>query len=275
MKKLILLAVFLTAGLFHAQGKTNAEVIIAVNDFTISVNGMPEVYGKNMSSILRSKLVQSNAVNVVERKQIVELLDKLKILPSQLQDPNTAIKVGKMLQSNYMILGEVSELFGDTLIATRLINIESGRIVSEYDVKYDHTQDIVQAIKSMAEKVITQVGIVSLTFENPKNGETFPMGKLTASGKHSLSANAHVWLLLSDGKLYYLQNARLSLSSNGTWTNSGINLGHGITELCAVLVNNEGNEAFLGRVRNNRWGGFSVLPPGSSILDSVNIRVKE
>ena len=90
----------------------------------------------------------------------------------------------------------------------------------------------------------------------------------TISGTHTLPLNSFVWIVLWDGIHYYLQNPRVTLEAGGRWYQGHVIVGNGIKKIFVVKVTSEGNETFRGMVRNNQWGGFDELPPGSDTLDS-------
>ncbi len=123
-----------------------------------------------------------------------------------------------------------------------------------------------------------KVTLTSFDIVAPKGGDKLvPNQQITCSGTYTLSrgndtTSIHVWILVGDvyGN-YYLQNPPVSFEVDGTWSTS-IQPGSGITKIFAVLVTEEGNDSFQRRVSSGDFSGFTTLPDGSLILDSIDIQ---
>ncbi|MBK8043928.1 MAG: hypothetical protein IPK21_15475 [Haliscomenobacter sp.] len=149
------------------------------------------------------------------------------------------------------------------------MNVETGKIDSKCDFNLNPNGNVVADLGELAGKILIDIKAAGLKFDAPSY--PFKLGPLSVSGHHNLPTQSKVWLLLHDGKLYYLQNARLNLESSGNWTNHGVNVGHGIKSIHAVLVTDEGDLLFQQKIANSDYSGFSILPAGSRELDSANL----
>lgn len=278
MKKNFLLALLIISSACLAFRANAVEVVMAIPDFNIRVPGLPITYGENLVNELRPNLVQNPGISVVERDRLVEILNDWKLSPGEPIDQNKAIKLGQMLQANYVVLGEIYELFGDTTLSVRLVDIQHRKIHSEYALKVclrknvkNLSSGISNAMKEIAGKILSDIGRADFFFESPGAGHPYPLGPLSTSGTHNLSVDSHVWLILDDGYGFYPQNANIYLQADGSWSNQGVNLGRGIIAIHAVLVNESGHKFFRDKVQNNDWAQFKVLPDGYRILASVKI----
>lgn len=105
-------------------------------------------------------------------------------------------------------------------------------------------------------------------FSYPKAGASLS-GKARAGGTHDC-AGSLIWLVLSDGVHFYLQNPPARLSKNGEWHQDHIIVGRGITRIVAVLVTEAGDRYFQQLVNDENWGAID-LPPDHEILASLAI----
>jgi curli biogenesis system outer membrane secretion channel CsgG len=86
-------------------GKLKVAVVDFANKSSFSGHGL----GNGISDMFVTALVKTNRVSVVERDQLKKVLDEQGFSNSSLADPSTAIKVGKILGVQYIILGNVTE----------------------------------------------------------------------------------------------------------------------------------------------------------------------
>lgn len=86
--------------------------------------------GEEMAATLMDGLARSGKVRVVERRQLRQILEELKLSASGLIDEQTAIKAGKLLGANALVLGSFLK-FGDSVkINIRVVKTETGEILS-------------------------------------------------------------------------------------------------------------------------------------------------
>ncbi len=111
--------------IFAESGKTN----VAVGDLVAS--GISKSEAITISNSLRSDLIKTEIFNVMERKQMNEILEEQKFQNSDLCDNQSCIvEMGRLLTVKYMVggnLGKVGKLF---TIDLKLIDVESGNIIT-------------------------------------------------------------------------------------------------------------------------------------------------
>ena len=75
-------------------------------------------------------LVTSKTISMVARKNLDQVMSELKLQSSGLTNPANAIKLGKLLNAVYLIIGTVQEAPGNSLsINVHLVNTQSGEVV--------------------------------------------------------------------------------------------------------------------------------------------------
>ena len=113
----------------------------------------------------------------------------------------------------------------------------------------------------------------SFQITSPATGKSFSTGSvIRADGQHSLAESSFVWAILRDTYgHYYLQNPPVVINPDGRWHATNLHLGHDIIEIIFIKVNTNGNDHFLGKVKNKDWGAFDELPTGTENLESVSV----
>ena len=88
-----------------------------------------------LAQMLISDLVGTEGVTVVERTALQAVLDELELGHSGMVDPDSAARVGKLLGARWMVLGTYFELGGTLFVQSRLVEVETGRIVKGFSLQ--------------------------------------------------------------------------------------------------------------------------------------------
>jgi len=117
----------------------------------------------------------------------------------------------------------------------------------------------------------------------PENGqvvrdEDLP---LRVEGRYSGGLRV-VWVILEDSyRQYYVQNPPVRFQPGGTWRATNVLPGQGIMFVLFVdfphgisdgVVDDNGRGPFDRMVQRKQFGGFQDLPPGSRVLESIEIK---
>jgi TolB-like protein len=84
---------------------------------------------KGIAGMLISELAQNPAARVVEREEIQKLLDEQNLSAAGRVDPQTAVKLGKLVGARYVVLGRFIDFYDDFRLDARLVNVETREIV--------------------------------------------------------------------------------------------------------------------------------------------------
>jgi len=106
---------------------------VAILDFD-NISGIAKYdgLGKAMSSMLISDIetnVSPKRLQLVERAQIQKLIKEQNFQASSSVDKSSAVKAGKILAVNYLLVGDIYILNDQLIINARLTNTETGDIV--------------------------------------------------------------------------------------------------------------------------------------------------
>jgi TolB-like protein len=84
---------------------------------------------KGLAQMMISDLSAVDAVQLVERDRLEEILAELKLGQSNKIDPASAAKVGKLLGARYLILGGYFDLKNMLRVDARVVEVETGKVV--------------------------------------------------------------------------------------------------------------------------------------------------
>jgi hypothetical protein len=82
--------------------------------------------------MLISDLSSSDAIRVVERDRLEDILGELKLQGSGKVDAQSAAKVGKLLGAKYLVLGGYFDLQGALRVDARIVEVETGRVLKSF-----------------------------------------------------------------------------------------------------------------------------------------------
>lgn len=82
-----------------------------------------------LQQMLITELSTNQALRVVERGRIKQLLEEQDLAAAGRVDANTAARIGKLVGARYVVLGGFIDFYGDFRIDARIVNVETGEIV--------------------------------------------------------------------------------------------------------------------------------------------------
>jgi TolB-like protein len=111
-----------------------------------------------------SELAQNSQLRVVERGQLRALMEEQDLGASGRVEPGTAAELGRLVGARYMILGVFIDLFSDFRMDARIVDVETGEILSSQTVRDDRAR-IYDLLVEMAGKVTEGADLPPLTRE--------------------------------------------------------------------------------------------------------------
>jgi len=132
---------FVLAGTFlaaapPAPGAAPAPLTVAVSYFDNNTGKAEyDPLAKGLADMLITDLGQVQALRIVEREKLNQILTELKLSRSKFIDPKTAQRVGKGLAARFILSGGYT-LAGDTIrIDARVFNVETGAVLTSERVE--------------------------------------------------------------------------------------------------------------------------------------------
>ncbi len=112
----------------------------------------PKVYAKIVRNILEVGLYKTKKYQIVERKQIELIFKEQGLQMSGCIDSSCAIKIGKILSADYMVIGSISKLTSYT-VAIKLVDVAKGTIVYADSERARGNNKLEDAVYSMIKKL--------------------------------------------------------------------------------------------------------------------------
>ena len=152
IKKVAIIAVvaMCVAGAANAQSKQKVAVYVTGE----SSNSYKKVIGSKMVSAI----TQTNNYAAVERTAdfIVELNKEHSYQRSGAVNDNQIAKLGEQFGVRFVVVVDVTELFGAVFIAARMINVQTGLIITtaEGDMEINGMSDLVEISENVAYSLV-------------------------------------------------------------------------------------------------------------------------
>jgi TolB-like protein len=116
-----------------------------------------EGLGKGIADLLINDMASNPSMRVVERDRIQSILQEQSLVQTKSVDPQTAVRLGKLLGARYMITGGfMSDSKGTLLVTSRVINVETGAITNPVKLQ-SKGDDVLGLIAQLSTKLNTEL----------------------------------------------------------------------------------------------------------------------
>jgi TolB-like protein len=114
--------------------------------------------GRGIASMMISDLSSVQEIQLVERDRMQDLIKEMDLQSTKYFDSTTAVKAGRMVGAEYIVVGAFAALDPKMRIDTRVVRVETGQIVKTAQVSGDEDKffDLEQ---KLANKLIDGLGI--------------------------------------------------------------------------------------------------------------------
>lgn len=178
MKKLLLslLSIFIISNVqiltsYAGESQSNTQVnsdlktpqtqvkSIAILDFENNTGlNTQDNLKKALSDTLTTNLSKYQGLTIVERTRLKDAIEELKLGQTGFISQDTAIKIGKTAGSQYIILGSVSKIGQTFELSTRLVDIESSKIISANSIRCYEDEMLLKSIDYLSMEVANSLG---------------------------------------------------------------------------------------------------------------------
>jgi len=112
-----------------------------------------DALGKGIADVLITELAANNAIRVVERDKIQQLIDEQNLGASGRVDKETAAKIGKLLGVHHMIFGGfIIDPRGNMRLDARAVHVETG-VVEHVETVTDKADNMLAILSGVADKL--------------------------------------------------------------------------------------------------------------------------
>lgn len=159
MKKIALLLSLVLVSVWFRSALASEEIIrIAIMPFDSSTPYASDQDVASANDIFTDVMVKTRSIAVIERRRIQNVFNEQRLSLSGLIDPNSAIKIGRLLNCQYLIQGSITNLSighpevsssensttysleGSATIYASLTNTTTGEVVWSYSMNQDGKQ---------------------------------------------------------------------------------------------------------------------------------------
>jgi TolB-like protein len=157
------------AGADPAAAASTAAAPLAVAVLYFDYEGKnPELepLRKGLAQMLTTDLAELEAIQVVERARLEEVLAELALGRSSKVDRTSAARVGKLLGARLLVLGSFFEIGGALRVDARVVDAETGRVVKGAGVR-GRSDDALSCEASLAEKLRDALGAIAVRPPGP------------------------------------------------------------------------------------------------------------
>ncbi len=135
----------------NPQQKTIAVLYFQNNSIADRQNMEP--LSKGLADMLITELSKIQALKVIERSQLQQMIEEMKLGQSGLVDEKTAQQVGRLLGAQTLLLGGYVVMFGGKMrIDARIVEVETGRTLEAEEVTGD-VKHLFKMVQKLSQKI--------------------------------------------------------------------------------------------------------------------------
>ena len=113
--------------------KAAGPVSVAILDYDIKLPGNKEL-GSQMADILTARLSIEGSIRLVERAKLGTILDEHKLKLSGIVDSDKAVRVGKLVGAQLLLMGRGFMMDKKLWIVTKAVGVETGLVKGTYRI---------------------------------------------------------------------------------------------------------------------------------------------
>ncbi|MCD6420413.1 MAG: hypothetical protein J7L41_06875, partial [Synergistetes bacterium] len=115
----ILAAGILLSSVLTAEARSKPRIAI----IDLRPMGVEKYLGEASAELLRTRLINDGRFIVVERALLQKIAHEQKLQMSGLVSTKTAVRIGRLVGANYIIVGSIMKLGSKLILSVRLIDV--------------------------------------------------------------------------------------------------------------------------------------------------------
>jgi hypothetical protein len=147
--------------------KESPKARIAVLD--LKPDGIQLSEARKISELIRTEIINTGNYVVIERSQIDTLFKEYGFTQLGVTDENSAIKLGKLLAAQKILIGTAMKLGESIVITGRVVDIEKGIAEHGARVSARREEDLIDSISEFIAQLTGQQGTFSETKKTSTN----------------------------------------------------------------------------------------------------------
>ena len=120
-----------------------------------------ENLGIGLQAMLLNELQQNSSLRIVERSELNRILSEIELGSSGAVDPRSAAEAGKLVGARYMVFGSITDLFGEVILTTRIVSVETGELIRSSQTR-DQREQLYDVLVRMAGEITSELNLPAL-----------------------------------------------------------------------------------------------------------------
>jgi TolB-like protein len=137
------------------QSTPNTLAVLDLRNHSMTEHASMEPVGQGLAEVLIARLSGDSALTVVERERLDYVLQEI-ALPDSLLDNATAVRAGRLLGAQNLLLGGFTRIKDRLRIDARLVRTETGEVLRTGSVE-GKLDDVFALVEDLAEKMIPEL----------------------------------------------------------------------------------------------------------------------
>lgn len=156
-------AMFAAPVLAAAQAGAPVVAVLYFDNNSFGTNRAEyEGLGKGIADLLINDMASNPAMRVVERDRIQSIMQEQNLVATKAVDPQTAVRLGKLLGAQYLVTGGfMSDGKGTLIVTSRVINVETGAITNPMKLQ-TKGDDVLGLIAQLSTKLNSDLELPAL-----------------------------------------------------------------------------------------------------------------
>ncbi|MEK6793850.1 MAG: CsgG/HfaB family protein, partial [Spirochaetota bacterium] len=175
----LLIFTLLAAVLCAAEKKPRVAVL------AFTAKGVSQMESEAVTELFASALVSSRAFDVLDRANMENILREQQFQQTGCTETACAVKIGKVLNVEYMIYGAVMNIGDKYFVSANMVNIETSKIEKSGQESTDNFKQVNEALRRLIEKL---TGI--MMEEGDKGTKIKYFGRVTSVSGNEVTINA-------------------------------------------------------------------------------------
>jgi TolB-like protein len=111
------------------------QIAVIVSDFKVESDDPSHKYlGKGLSRLVASELRKSARLKLLEREQMMRILEEQEFSLSDMANTESQVEVGMLMSADRIVFGEIIDMGNVLLISLRMADVETGEIVWQDEI---------------------------------------------------------------------------------------------------------------------------------------------
>ncbi len=125
---------------------------LAVMSFT-SVDGSTESSNAGLTLFFETAIQDTGAYDVIEQSRVTDILKGQEYSHMDFTDSSTAVKIGKLLSANNIVLGASGKFEGEYFLNVKIIEVETGKILNAERTIASSLSELADSFDLLAKKL--------------------------------------------------------------------------------------------------------------------------